>query len=107
MAAMALLTWFSLLFLVVSVVGSIAFAAVRAWATWRTLRGFSRRAAAAVDEVLANAAAAEEHAARLGSGTARLGTTVARLQESLATLSILQGAFADARASASFRMPRK
>ena len=58
-AAMPLLNWLCLLFLVVSTVGSIAFAAVRGLRTWRAARQLSNVTSTALDEVLRKGEAAE------------------------------------------------
>jgi hypothetical protein len=94
---MALLTWFSLLFLVVAVVGSLAFAAVRALRTWRTFRRFSRTTSAAIGGVLETAAEAERHAVSFTEGTEKLSAALARLERSRARLAVIQAAAAQAR----------
>jgi hypothetical protein len=104
---MALLTWICLLFLVVAIVGSVAFAAARGLRTWRTFRGVSRAVSGAVEDVLQTAAAAEAHAVSLAEKTERLSVSITHLQESLAELAILRSAFANARSTLSFRMPTK
>ena len=99
MPGMALLTWISLLFLVLAVAGSIAFAAVRALRVWRTFNRFSSTASAAVDGVLATAAEAERHAGALTEGTERLSAALARLEQSRARLAVVQAAATQARSS--------
>jgi hypothetical protein len=110
MVEMALLTWFSLLFLVVAVAGSIAVAALRGLRTWRTFRRFSRTTSSAIGEVLQTAAEAERHAAAFSEGTAKLSAALAHLEESRADLAVLEAAAAEARSSLfAFRgaVPRK
>ncbi len=110
MPGMALLTWVSLLFLVVAVVGSIAFAATRGLRTWRTFRRFSRTTSSAIGGVLETAAEAERHAAAFTEGTEKLTAALARLEASRAELAVIQGAAAEARAPLSSlrgAVPRK
>jgi hypothetical protein len=107
---MSLLTWISLLFLVVAVVGSIAFAATRGLRTWRTFRRFSKATSAAVGDVLETAAQAERHVLAFTAGTEKLSAALARLEDSRAQLAVIQAAAAEARASLlAFRgaVPRK
>jgi hypothetical protein len=110
MPGMALLTWISLLFLVLAVVGSIAVAAVRALRVWRTFRRFSSATSAAIGGVLETAAEAERHAVALTEGTERLSAALARLEQSRARLAVIQAAAGQARSSLrAFRgvVPRK
>ena len=110
MLGMPLLTWISLLFLVVAIVGSIAVAASRALRTWRTFKRFSKTTSTAVAEVLETAAEAERHAAAFTEGTERLTAALTRLEQSRAQLAVIQAAAAEARASLfAFRgaVPRK
>ena len=92
MPGMSLLTWVSLLFLVVAVVGSIAYAASRGLRTWRTFRRFSRTTSAAIGGVLETAAEAERHAAAFTEGTQRLNEALTRLEQSRAELAVIQAA---------------
>src|SRR3954465_10734916 len=110
MFEMALLNWVSLLFLVLALVGSIAFAATRALRTWRTFRRFSDSTSSAIGAVLQKTVAAEEHAVRLSDGAQRLTAAVAALQTSQAEFAVLQAAASEAGSSLfSFRavVPRK
>jgi len=84
--------WVTLAFCVLAVAGSIAYAAVRAWRLWKTVRATSRRATEAVGRVTASAAAAEEHAVSLTAGTERLTAAIERLQASLAELAVIRAA---------------
>ena len=104
---MSLLTWICLLFLVVSLVGSIAFAAVRGLRMWRTFRRLTRSTSAALDEVMLKGEAVETKAAALSGKSERLSSSVAHLQGSLAELAVLRAAYANARSTVSFRMPTK
>ena len=107
---MALLTWISLLFLVVAVVGSIAVAAVRALRTWRSFQRFSRATSAAVAGVIETAAEAEKHAAAFTEGTEKLTAALARLEQSRAELAVIEAAANEARSSLSAlrgAVPRK
>jgi hypothetical protein len=105
--AMPLLNWLSLLFLVVSAVGSIAFAAVRGLRTWRAARRLSNATTAALDDVMRKGEAAEAKATALTGKSARLESSIAHLQESLAELAVLRAAYANARSTLSFKMPSK
>jgi uncharacterized tellurite resistance protein B-like protein len=110
MRGMALLTWISLLFLVVAVAGAVAVAASRALRAWRTFRRFSRTASAAIGSVLETAAEAERHAVSFSDGTARLSAALAHLEQSRAELAVIQAAATEARSTLfAFRgaVPRK
>ena len=110
MAAMALLTWFSLAFLVVALGGSVTVAVVRGLRVWRAFRAVSGAITSALDGIARTAAEAERHAVALTEGTERLSAAVARLQESLAHLAVLRSAATDVRATLlAFRgvVPRK
>ncbi|HEV7640375.1 MAG TPA: hypothetical protein VGO39_05900 [Gaiellaceae bacterium] len=107
---MALLTWLSLLFLVVAMVGSIAVAVSRGLHAWRTFRRFSKTASSAIAEVLDTAAEAERHAVAFTEGTEKLSAALARLEESRAELAVIQAAADEAKSSLfAFRgaVPRK
>jgi hypothetical protein len=84
--------WIALAFCLLAVIGSVAFASVRAWRLWRTVRATSTRATEAVGRVTASAAAAEQHAVSLTAGTERLAAATERLQASLAELAVLRAA---------------
>jgi hypothetical protein len=110
MPGMALLTWISLLFLVVAVVGSIAYAVSRALRAWRTFRRFSRTASTAIANVLETAAKAEGHAVAFTEGTEKLTAALAHLEQSRAELAVIQAAAAEAGSSFSAMrgaVPRK
>jgi uncharacterized membrane protein len=110
MRGMALLTWISLLFLVLAVVGSIAVAATRALRAWRTFRRFSKTTSAGIAGVLETAAEAERHAVAFTEGTEKLSAALAHLERSRAELSVIQAAAMKARSSLfAFRgaVPRK
>ena len=91
--------WLALAFLVVSVIGSIAFAALRALRTWRTVRGVSAALTRGLDGVVSTAEAAEAHALALTDGTARLTRAIDHLQQSLAELALIRAAAGEARAT--------
>jgi hypothetical protein len=102
--------WIALAFCLVAVIGSIAYAAMRAWRLWRTVRATSKRGTEAADRVLASAAVTEEHVVSLTTGTERLAAALERLQTSLAELAAIRAAASEARALlASIRgvVPRK
>jgi hypothetical protein len=90
--------WISLAFLVVVLLGSVAYVAVRGWRAWRTFRAFSRTVEGAVASVLSRAAKAEERAVGLTDGATRLSTATARLQASLERLAVLRAAAGEASA---------
>jgi cell shape-determining protein MreC len=107
---MALLTWVSLLFLVVAIVGSIAVAVLRGLRAWRTFKRFTRTTTAAMERVLETAAEAERHAVAFTESTEKLNAALAHLEQSRAELAVIQSAAAEARTSlTSFRgaVPRK
>jgi hypothetical protein len=110
MLGMALLTWISLVFLVVAVVGSIAFAASRGLHAWRTFKRFSRTTSAAIAGVLETAAEAEQHAVAFTEGGEKLSAALARLEQSRAELAVIQAAATEARSTLSSlrgAVPRK
>jgi hypothetical protein len=90
-----MLIWLCAAFLVVAVLGSMAFAATRGWRLWKTVGGTMRRIGDAVEHVVATAAAAEQRATSLTENSERLNRATARLQESLAELAVLRGATDD------------
>ena len=107
-AAMPLLNWLSLLFLVVSAVGSTAFAAVRGLRAWRLARRLSNATSSALDDVLRKGEAAEVKATALSGKSAHLESSIAHLQQSLAELAVLRAAYANARRSTlSLKLPTK
>ena len=99
MLEMALLTWISLLFLVVAIVGSMAVAASRGLRAWRTFKRFSHTTSAAIAGVLQTAAEAERHAVAFTEGTEKLSAALTRLEESRAELAVIQAAATEARSS--------
>lgn len=107
MRSMSLLSWGCLLFLLVATLGSAAVAAVRGLRTWRSFRRLTRVSSAALDEVLRKGEAVEAKASTLTEKSGRVGTSIAHLQKSLAELSILRTAFANAKSGLTFRMPTK
>jgi hypothetical protein len=102
--------WLAASFCLVAVIGSLAYAASRAWRLWRTFRSASRRAGEALGRVTDSAAAAERHATALSANSERLAAANANLQRSLAALAIVRAAAAEPRtAFATLRgvVPRK
>ena len=95
---MALLTWVSLLFLVVAAVGSITYATTRGLRAWRTFRRFSRTASSAIGGVLETATEAERHAAAFTESTEKLTSALTSLEKSRAELAVIQAAAGEARA---------
>ena len=96
MPPMTLTTWLALTFVLVAVLGSLAFAALRAWRAWRAFRAFQRRTLNAVADVMRTAEAAEAHAASLTAGAERLSRASEQLQGSLAELVALREAAGEA-----------
>jgi hypothetical protein len=96
---MSLLTWVSLVFLVVAVVGSIAVAVSRGLRAWRAFQRFSKTTSSAIGEVLETATEAERHLAAFTEGTEKLSAALKRLEESRAGLAVIQAAAAEARSS--------
>ena len=102
--------WAALAFCLLAVLGSIGYAATRAWRFWKTARAMSGRTADAVGRVTASAATAEQHAVSLTAGTERLSNAVAHLQASLEELALIRAAAAEPRkllASIRGLVPRK
>ena len=89
--------WLALAFCLVAVLGSIGYAAIRAWRLWKTARAVTKAATDAVGRVTSSAAAAEERAVALTSGTERLSTAITHLQSSLAELAVIRAAAAEPR----------
>ena len=84
--------WISLAFLVVVVLASATYLAVRGWRAWRTFRAFSRTVDGAIASVLSRAAEAEQQARGLSDGAGRMGAATARLHASLERLALLRAA---------------
>ena len=102
--------WIALAFCILPVSGSIAWAAMRAWRLWKTVRATTRTATEAAGRVLASAEATEAHVTSLGAGAERLATAMERLQASLGELAVIRAAAGEAQSLlASIRgvVPRK
>jgi hypothetical protein len=89
--------WLALAFFLVAVVGSIGFAAARAWRFWKTVRATTKAATDAIGRVTSSAATAEEHATSLTAGTERLSAAITHLQASLEELALIRAAAAEPR----------
>ena len=89
--------WIALAFCLVAVVGSIGYAATRAWRLWKTVRATAKAATDALGRVMSSAASAEEHAVSLTAGTERLSTAITHLQGSLEELAVIRAAAAEPR----------
>src|SRR6266436_6250911 len=87
MPRMPLLTWISLAFLAVALVGSIAVAVSRGLRAWRIFRRFSRTASSAIGALLHTGAEVDASAA------------LARLPRSQAELAVIQAAANEAKLS--------
>lgn len=98
MAPMSLLTWLSLGFLLVAVIGSGAVLALRALAAWRTFKAVSGAASDALDAVMQRAEQAETRAVGLADGSGRMASASEDLQKSLAELGALRAAAGEAQA---------
>ena len=102
--------WLALAFCLVAVIGSIGYAAIRAWRLWKTIRATARAANYEVNRVMSSAAAAEKRALSLTAGTERLSTAITHLQGSLQELAVIRTAADEPRSLlASIRglVPRK
>jgi hypothetical protein len=89
--------WVALAFCLVAVIGSIAYAATRAWRLWKTVRATAKAATDAVGGVMASAATAEKSAVSLTAGTERLSGAITHLQQSLDELAVIREAAAEPR----------
>jgi hypothetical protein len=90
--------WIAVAFCLAAVVGSLAYAAVRALSLWRTFRQMSSHATDAVGAVAASAARVEERAQGLTGKTEQLAAAHARLQVSLEELAAIRRAAAEPQA---------
>ena len=102
--------WIALAFCLVAVIGSIGYAALRAWRLWKTMSATGKAANRAVSQVMSSAAQAEQRAASLTAGTERLSVAIAHLQGSLDELAVIREAAAEPRnllASIRGLVPRK
>ncbi|MFL5927635.1 MAG: hypothetical protein ACJ77E_11945 [Gaiellaceae bacterium] len=106
---MPLLTWISLVFFLLALIGSGAFVALHGLRTWRAARRLSGAAGAGLDRISRGAADAEARAVALSDGNVRLALAVERLQRSRAQLTLLGEAATRARATLDPRrtFPRK
>src|SRR2546421_8863044 len=82
MAAMSLLAWVSLLFLLLALLGPVTVAVVRGLRMWRAFRAFSGAASSRVDAGMQTAAGAERAAGSLTAKTQPWTAAVAPLPES-------------------------
>ena len=102
--------WIALAFCLVAGIGSIGYAALRAWRLWKTVSATGKAANSAFTHVMSSAATAEKHAASLTAGTERLSVAIAHLQGSLDELAVIREAAAEPRnllASIRGLVPRK
>ena len=97
MRAMSLLTWVSLAFLLVALVGSGVYLGLRALAAWRAFGGFSRTIADALEQVTRRAEAIEARVGSIAEETERLNEANHRLAQSVAELGKLREAAGEAR----------
>ena len=102
--------WLALAFFLVAVLGSLGFAALRAWRLWKTVRATAKAATDAVGRVMTSAETAERRAVSLTAGTERLSAAITQLQASLEELAAVRAAAAEPRkllASIRGLVPRK
>ena len=92
---MPVYAWICALFLLVAVIGSATWLALRGLAAWRMFRAFTEVTGTAFDAVLATAASAEQHAVSIGEGSERLTRSTQHLQESLAEAAVLRSALGE------------
>jgi hypothetical protein len=83
---------FSLLFLVVAIVGTGVLLVLRGLRLLRNVKSLTRTASEAISSVMATAAGAETHAAALSDQVERLTLASEHLQASLARLAVLRAA---------------
>ena len=91
-------TWIALAFLILAVLGSIGYAATRAWRLWKTVRALGGAVSDAIGRLTASAETAERKATSLNEHATRLEAATTRLQGSLAELALLRAAAGEARA---------
>ena len=91
------LFWLSLAFLVVAVVGSIAFAVVRGLETWRAMKRLGGGVTGELDRIATATAEIELHLQAAAASGQSLDTSLRRLSASRARLNVLTTALADAR----------
>ena len=87
--------WVALSFCLVAVLGSIGYAATRAWRLWKTAGAIAKAANHEIGRVMSSAATAEARAVSLTAGTERLSTAIAHLQRSLEELAVIRAATAE------------
>ena len=105
-----MLFWLPFAFLIVSLTGSIAWAALRGFRLWRAFRAVSGRLADEAASLVAKGEATEQRAGDATANAERLATAAERLQGSLAQLAVLRAAFAESRGAfgaARGTVPRK
>jgi hypothetical protein len=93
------LFWIPFAFLVVALVGSIAWAAARGWRLWRVFRGVSGRLLEAIGRVADAGVKAEERATSLSANGERLTAAIEHLQASLERLAVIRAAVAESKAA--------
>jgi hypothetical protein len=93
--------WIALAVFLVTVLGGLAFAGLRGWRAWKTLRRVQGTVGAGMLEITNGIAGAESRLAAAGESAERLDRARAQLKESLATLTLLRTAASDARGALS------
>jgi phosphopentomutase len=94
-----MLFWLALAFLVVAVVGSVAYAVVKGIELWRAVKQLGRVTADELDRIARASGEIELHLQAAAASGTRLEASVAELHRSRARLNVLTSALADARAA--------
>jgi len=105
-----MLFWLSLAFLILAVVGSIAYAALKGLATYRDTKRVLGTSSAELDRITRATAEIELHLQAAATSGTRLDASLTRLSASRARLNVLTSAIADVRAAftrATSLVPRK
>ena len=105
-----MLFWLSLTFLLLAVVGSIAYAAVQGLETYRDTKRVLGTSGAELDRITRATAEIELHLQAAATSGTRLDASLTRLSASRARLNVLTSAVADVRAAfarATSLVPRK
>ena len=105
-----MLFWLSLAFLILAVVGSIAYAVVKGLATYRDTKRVLGTSGAELDRITRATAEIELHLQAAATSGTRLDASLTRLSVSRARLNVLTSALADVRAAfarATALVPRK
>ena len=105
-----MLFWLSIAFLILAVVGSIAYAAVKGLETYRDTKRVLESSGAELDRITRATAEIELHLQVAAASGTQLDASLARLSASRARLNVLTSAIEDVRAAfarATSLVPRK